>query len=69
MDQFQTGRNSLSGLWQDRLVLGVGLTEVVSAKRHENGTLIQAGVSDYRKLLKRLAPQAGFEPATLRLTV
>ena len=36
--------------------------------RHETGNVTRMLGSPSRNLLKRLAPQAGFEPATLRLT-
>ena len=37
-------------------------------KRHENGTLNPARFQRPCKLLEEMAPQAGLEPATLRLT-
>jgi hypothetical protein len=39
----------LAHIFNPRLAFSVGRTEVVSAKRHENGTLVQTGVSDYCK--------------------
>src|SRR6202521_3195694 len=36
--------------------------------RHEKGNVTRMLGGRSRKLLKRMAPQAGFEPATLRLT-
>jgi hypothetical protein len=40
----------------------------VAVRRHENGTATSARSHRTSNLLKRLAPRAGFEPATLRLT-
>ena len=55
-------------VYNSKLAFIVGRTEVMSAKRHENGTRVPAGLSECCKRLKRMAPQAGVEPATLRLT-
>jgi hypothetical protein len=48
-EMFQSVATGLSGATGSSKL---GRTEVVFAKRHENGTIIQTAASDYCKLLK-----------------